>query len=177
MQEAKQQAPQIDFAQAPIPSTNYSGSYCGLGGPCGLLINSNHCAGHTGRAKYFSGSINGGCCQDSITTCHLHIDHWQPLVPDVGMKLAGFQLLSLPRYPPPVCCSTIYAATFAPSPTATLNPTLEATATPTITLPGMALYDFVAAICTFSPWTAMTRAGSDALIRGGRRGCKKGWQL
>ena len=57
MQEAKQPAPQIDFAQAPIPSTNYSGSYCGLGGPCGLFINSNHCAGRTGRAKYFSGSI------------------------------------------------------------------------------------------------------------------------
>ncbi len=42
----------------------------------------------------FSGPVNGGCYLESITSCRIHIDAWQPIVTDTGTKLIGFQLLA-----------------------------------------------------------------------------------
>lgn len=44
----------------------------------------------------FSGPANGGCYLDTITTCRIHVDNWQPIVVDTGQKLAAFQLLAVP---------------------------------------------------------------------------------
>ncbi|MBP8948851.1 MAG: hypothetical protein KBG73_08415 [Candidatus Promineofilum sp.] len=40
----------------------------------------------------FSGPVNGGCYLQTMTTCAIHVDNWQPIVPDAGQTLAGFQL-------------------------------------------------------------------------------------
>ncbi|MFO7664383.1 MAG: hypothetical protein R6X18_17570 [Chloroflexota bacterium] len=40
----------------------------------------------------FSGPVNGGCYLDTVTTCRLHIDNWQPIVIDPNTSLEGFQL-------------------------------------------------------------------------------------
>jgi hypothetical protein len=40
----------------------------------------------------FSGPVNGGCYLDTITTCRLHIDNWQPIVTDPNTSLVGFRL-------------------------------------------------------------------------------------
>lgn len=44
----------------------------------------------------FSGPVNGGCYLDTITTCRLHIDRWQPIGIDANQKLEGFRLAALP---------------------------------------------------------------------------------
>lgn len=44
----------------------------------------------------FSGPVNGGCYLDTITTCRIHVDNWQPINVDAGQKLEAFQLLAVP---------------------------------------------------------------------------------
>lgn len=44
----------------------------------------------------FSGPVNGGCYLDTITTCRLHIDRWQPIGIAANQKLEGFRLVALP---------------------------------------------------------------------------------
>jgi len=40
----------------------------------------------------FSGPVNGGCYLQTVTTCAIHVDSWQPVVADTGQALVGFQL-------------------------------------------------------------------------------------
>lgn len=40
----------------------------------------------------FSGPVNGGCYLQTVTTCAIHVDSWQPVVTDAGRALVGFQL-------------------------------------------------------------------------------------
>lgn len=40
----------------------------------------------------FSGPVNGGCYRQTTSTCAIHVDNWQPIVPDTGRTLVGFQL-------------------------------------------------------------------------------------
>lgn len=42
----------------------------------------------------FSGPINGGCYLETPTSCRIHVDNWQPIVPDTGRALLGFQLVA-----------------------------------------------------------------------------------
>lgn len=45
----------------------------------------------------FSGPVNGGCYLDTITTCRIHIDRWQPIVTDQAQRLIGFRLMAFPE--------------------------------------------------------------------------------
>jgi hypothetical protein len=44
----------------------------------------------------FSGPANGGCYLDTVTTCRIQVDRWQPIVTDPGQKLLAFQLRAVP---------------------------------------------------------------------------------
>jgi hypothetical protein len=43
----------------------------------------------------FSGPVNGGCYLDTVTTCQIHIDNWQPILTDAGAVLNGFRLVGV----------------------------------------------------------------------------------
>lgn len=42
----------------------------------------------------FSGPVNGGCYLETPASCRIHVDNWQPIVPDTGRVLRGFQLVA-----------------------------------------------------------------------------------
>jgi hypothetical protein len=59
---------------------------CSANAPSGAVV--------MAAPNVFSGPVNGGCYLDTITTCRLHIDNWQPIAVDPNTSLDGFRLIA-----------------------------------------------------------------------------------
>lgn len=42
----------------------------------------------------FTGPVSGGCYLATPTSCHIHVDDWQPITSDPGQRLVGFRLVA-----------------------------------------------------------------------------------